>query len=296
MTEARRDWLASEFERHRARLRAIAYRMLGSVAEADDAVQEAWLRLDRHDPGGTKDLRGWLTVVVGRICLDMLRARMASRTRLAGSWLPEPVVWTDEDPEHDALMADSVGMALLIVLESLAPPERLAFVLHDVFGVPFEEIAPVVERSPQATRQLASRARRRVRAKAREPDAEIAVQRHVVDAFLAAARDGDFDSLLRLLHPDVIVRIDGGPDAPRQFARACIAGAQAVARETRNFREVGARFEPVIVNGGAGLLVRFPARMLLWVFTVVDGKVAEIDLIADPDKLHRVPPPRRDYN
>jgi RNA polymerase sigma-70 factor (ECF subfamily) len=279
----RRDWLAEEFERHRRHLRAVAYRMLGSVSEAEDAVQEAWLRLDRSDPGGTDDLRGWLTVVVGRICLDALRRRKARREQ----WLPEPIIRTaaDQDPERDMVMADSVGLALLVVLESLTPPERLAFVLHDVFGMPFDEIAPLVERSPAATRQLASRARRRVRAEAPEPDADFAVQRGVVDAFLAAARGGDFEALLQVLDPNVVLRIDGGPNAPRPLARPAIVGAEAVANAVRNFRDVGAKVEPVIVNGAPGLVVRYPARSFLAAFTVANGRIVEIDLIADQDKL-----------
>ena len=287
----RRDWLAEEFERHRGHLRAVAYRMLGSVSEADDAVQEAWLRLDRSDPGGTDDLRGWLTVVVGRICLDTLRKRKSRKEQLAGSWLPEPIIRTanDAEPERDAVMADSVGLALLVVLESLTPAERLAFVLHDVFGMPFEEIAPVVERSPAATRQLASRARRRVRAQAPEPDADLAVQRRVVDAFLAAARDGDFEALLQVLDPNVVLRVDGGPNAPRPLSRPPLVGAEAVARGASAFRGGAARAEPVIVNGGAGVLVRFPARLLVAAFTVANGRIVEIDLIADPDKLRGIP-------
>ncbi len=283
----RRDWLAEEFERHRGHMRAVAYRMLGSVSEAEDAVQEAWLRLDRGDPGGTDDLRGWLTVVVGRICLDALRRRKSRREQLAGSWLPEPIVRTshEAEPEHESVMADSVGLALLVVLESLTPPERLAFVLHDVFGVPFEEIAPVVERSPAAARQLASRARRRVRAQAPEPDADLAVQRRAVDAFLAAARDGDFEGLLRVLDPDVVLRIDGGPNAPRPFARPPVVGAEAVARQALLFRGGADRVEPAIVNGAAGLVVRFPARSIVGAFTVADGRIVEIDIIADPEKL-----------
>ncbi len=289
---ARRDWLAEEFERHRGHLRAVGYRMLGSVSEADDAVQEAWLRLDRRDPGGTDDLRGWLTVVVGRICLDALRRRKSRNEQLAGSWLPEPIVRTANDagPEHDMVMADSVGLALLVVLESLTPAERLSFVLHDVFGVPFDDIAPVVERSPAAARQLASRARRRVRAQATEPDADLAVQRRAVDAFLAAARDGDFEGLLRVLDPDVVVRIDGGPNAPRPFSRPPIVGAEAVAGVAENFRgDAAGRAEPVIVNGAAGLLVRFPARSLVAAFTVANARIVEIDIIADPDKLRGLP-------
>jgi RNA polymerase sigma factor (sigma-70 family) len=287
----RRDWLAQEFERHRGHLRAVGYRMLGSVSEADDAVQEAWLRLDRSDPGGSDDFRGWLTVVVGRICLDALRSRKARHEQLAGSWLPEPIIRgaNDAEPEHDLLMADSVGLALLVVLESLTPAERLSFVLHDVFGVPFDEIAPVVERTPAATRQLASRARRRVRARAPEPDADLAVQWQVVDAFLAAAREGNFEALLRVLDPNVVLRVDGGPNAPRAFARRPIFGAAAVAGEANSFRDFGARLEPVIVNGAPGLLARFPARSLLGAFTVAKGRIVEIDLIADPDKLRRLP-------
>jgi RNA polymerase sigma factor (sigma-70 family) len=293
----RQEWLAGEFERHRGHLRGVAYRMLGSVTEADDAVQETWLRLDRSDPGGTDDLRGWLTVVVGRICLDALRRRKSRREQLAGSWLPEPIVSTaavDAEPERNTVMADSVGLALLVVLESLSPAERLAFVLHDVFGVPFEEIAPIVERSPAAARQLASRARRRVRADAPEPDADIAVQRRAVDAFLAAARDGNFEGLMRVLDPDVVLRVDGGPNAPPAFARAPIHGAEAVARAAGNFRGGADRTEPVIVNGAAGLLVRFPARSIVGAFTVVDGRIAAIDIIADPEKLQSLDRPVTD--
>jgi len=288
----RRDWLAEEFERHRGHLRAVGYRMLGSVSEADDAVQEAWLRLDRRDPGGDDDLRGWLTVVVGRICLDALRRRKSRREQFTGTWLPEPIVRTANDagPERNAIIADSVGLALLVVLESLTPAERLSLVLHDVFGVPFEEIAPVVDRSPAAARQLASRARRRVRAQAPEPDADIAVQRKAVDAFLAAARDGDFEGLMRVLDPNVVLRVDGGPNAPRALVRQPIVGAEAVAGQAENFRRgAGAKAEPVIVNGSAGLLVRFPARSILAAFTVTNGRIVEIDLIADPDKLRGLP-------
>src|ERR687891_2549915 len=229
----RRDHLASEFERHRSHLRAVGYRMLGSVSEADDALQEAWLRLDRSDPGGTDDLRGWLTVVVGRICLDTLRRRKARKEQLAGSWLPEPIVRasTDAEPERDTVMADSVGLALLVVLESLTPAERLAFVLHDVFGVPFEEIAPVVERSPAAARQLASRARRRVQGSAPVPDDDLARQREVVDAFLAASRGGDFDALLALLDPDVVLRADRGA----RLGSTEVRGAPAVLEQASRF-------------------------------------------------------------
>src|SRR6202795_3841117 len=212
----RKEWLAEEFEQQRPHLRGVAYRMLGSVSEAEDAVQEAWVRLDRRDPGGSDDLRGWLTVVVGRICLDMLRSRRSRREDYAGSWLPEPIVSAaaDNSPERDAVLADSVGLALLVVLETLSPAERLAFVLHDVFAVSFDEIAEIAGKTPAATRQLASRARRRIHDAGPSPDADVAGQRRVVDAFLAAARSGDFDALLRVLDSEVVLRIDGGGSGP----------------------------------------------------------------------------------
>jgi RNA polymerase sigma factor (sigma-70 family) len=285
----RQEWLAQEFEHQRPHLRGVAYRMLGSISEAEDAVQEAWVRLDRRDPGGTDDLRGWLTVVVGRICLDMLRSRKKRREDYVGSWLPEPIVTgaIDESPERDAVMADSVGLALLVVLETLTPAERLAFVLHDVFAVSFDEIAEVVGKTPAAARQLASRARRRVRDGAPSPDADLAVQRRVVDAFLSAARAGDFEALLRVLDPDVVFRMDGGGAGP--LARPPIAGASDVAREILS---EGAPFaplaEPAIVNGAAGAIVRAAGRPRYVVgFTVVDGHIAVIDLIGDPAKVVR---------
>ena len=283
----RQEWLADEFERQRPHLRGVAYRMLGSVSEAEDAVQEAWVRLDRGDPGGTDDLRGWLTVVVGRISLDMLRARRSRREDYAGSWLPEPIVTTDFDqsPERDAVLADSVGLALLVVLETLTPAERLAFVLHDVFAVPFDEVAEVVGRTPAATRQLASRARRRIHDEAPSPDADLAVQRGVVDAFLAAARNGDFDALVRVLDPDVTFRIDAGGVGP--MARPPLAGAAAVAREIlARGRPFAGYARAAIVNGAAGVVVRVPGRPpIIGGLTVVDGRIAAIDLIADPAKL-----------
>ncbi len=282
----RRDWLAQEFERQRPHLRAVGYRMLGSMSEADDAIQEAWVRLDRRDPGGTDDLRGWLTVVVGRICLDMLRSRRSRRESYAGTWLPEPILGDagGGNPEHDAVLADSVGLALLVVLEALTPAERLAFVLHDVFAVPYEEIAAVVDRSPGAARQLASRARRRVQGAAPQPDADLAVQRRVVDAFLAAARSGDFDALLRVLDPDVVFRTDGGGVGP--LARPPIVGAVAVARQMQS---TGGRFaalaRPVMVNGAAGVVVEAPgARPVVIGFTVARGRIAAIDIMGDPAK------------
>jgi RNA polymerase sigma-70 factor (ECF subfamily) len=284
-----KDRLADEFERARPRLRAIAYRMLGSVTEAEDAVQEAWLRLDRSD-AAIDDLRAWLVTVVGRISLDLLRARKTRREDYAGSWLPEPIVEADPhtQPERDAVLADSVGLALLVVLDSLAPAERLAFVLHDVFAVPFDEIARIVDRSPDAARQLASRARRRIGRTQRAPDADLPVQRAVVDAFLAAARSGDFDALIAVLDPDVVFRTDGGGSGP--LARPPVVGAQAVAGEIRVRGPVFASFaRPVVVNGGAGSLVSLPdGRTIVVGFTVVGGRIAEIDLIADPAKLQGI--------
>jgi len=281
------DWLAEQFEEHRAHLRRVAYRMLGTIDDSDDAVQEAWLRLSRTDSAAIENLGGWLTTVVGRVCLDMLRARRSRREDSVGSWLPEPVVTVGDqsDPEQEALLADSVGLALLVVLETLTPPERLAFVLHDMFGMPFEEIAPIVERTPAATRQLASRARRRVRGAKPESDAGLPEQRRVVDAFLAAARDGDFEGLIAVLDPDVVFRIDFGPDS-RQ-ARPEVEGAEAVARQ---ILARGAPFAPLarpaIVNGMAGALVGLRGRPFAVAgFTVSNGRITEIDIVADPDKL-----------
>jgi RNA polymerase sigma-70 factor (ECF subfamily) len=283
----RREWLAQEFEHQRPHLRAVAYRMLGSIGEAEDAVQEAWVRLDRRDPGGTDDLRGWLTVVVGRISLDMLRSRRSRREDYAGTWLPEPIVSSvrDDSPEQDAVLADSVGLALLVVLETLTPAERLAFVLHDVFAVSFEEIAEIVGRTPAASRQLASRARRRIHDSAPSPDADLAVQRRVVNAFLAASRAGDFEGLLRVLDPDVVFRTDGGGSGP--LARPPVVGGVAVARQ---ILARGTAFAPLarpaIVNGGAGAVVRRPGQPPIVIgFTVANGRIATIDLIADPAKL-----------
>src|SRR5436305_2736201 len=222
-----RDWLAEQFEHHRTRLRAVAYRMLGSLSEADDAVQEAWLRLSRSDAHEIENLGAWLTTVVGRVSLNMLRTRRAHREEPLGVHVPEPIVDRADgtDPEHEALLADSVGLALLVVLETLSPAERLAFVLHDMFAVPFDEIAPIVDRSPEATRQLASRARRRVRGAAPTPDADLDVQWEVVEAFLAAARKGDFDALVAVLDPDIVLRVDGGRTGLSKHVR----GAEAVA-------------------------------------------------------------------
>jgi RNA polymerase sigma-70 factor (ECF subfamily) len=260
--------------------------MLGSLTEADDAVQEAWVRLGRRDPAGD-ELRGWLTVVVGRICLDMLRSRRSRREDYAGTWLPDPLVdlVADDDPAYDVEMADSVGLAMLVVLETLTPAERLAFVLHDVFAVPFEEIADVVDRTPAAARQLASRARRRINASAPTPDTDRKVQRRVVNAFLAAARDGDFEGLLRVLDPDVVFRTDGGGVGP--LARPPTVGSVAVARQMQS---TGGRFaalaRPALVNGAAGAIVEPPdgSRIVIG-FTVTNGRIATIDIIGDQAKL-----------
>jgi RNA polymerase sigma factor (sigma-70 family) len=283
------DWQAREFEEHRPHLRAVAYRMLGSLADAEDAVQEAWLRLNRSDASAVDNLRGWLTTVVARVCLDVLRARRARPEDYAGSWLPEPVVVDDSaDPEQEALLADSVGLALLVVLETLTPAERLAFVLHDMFGVPFDEIAEVVDRSPAAARQLASRARRRVRGATPSVDPDLAQQRRVVDAFLAASRAGDFEALLGVLDPDVVFRIDVG--GARPGAREPIVGAEAVARQvlTRGSR-LAPFARPAIVNGAAGAVVAPGGRPFAVVaFTVSGGRIAAIDLVADPAKLARL--------
>jgi RNA polymerase sigma-70 factor (ECF subfamily) len=288
------DSLTEEFERNRAHLRAVAYRMLGSLSEADDAVQEAWLRLHRSDSGAVNNLAAWLTTVVARVALDMLRARRARGEEYLGSWLPEPIVRVDTDadadPEEQALLADSVGLALLVVLDTLTPSERLAFVLHDMFGVPFEEIAPIVERTPDAARQLASRGRRRVRGATPSPDTDLARQRTVVNAFLAASRAGDFDALLAVLDPDVVFRIDGGGMPPR--ARPPIVGAESVARQVL---ERGSRFAPLarpaIVNGAAGLIIAPGPKPIAVVGLTIDhGRILAIDLIADPRKLERIKP------
>ena len=281
------DWLAERFEESRGRLRSVAFRMLGSRSEADDAVQEAWLRLSRADTSEVENLGGWLTTVVGRVCLDMLRSRRSRQEDYVGSWLPEPIVSLDDEtnPEQEAILADSVGLALLVVLETLTPAERLSFVLHDMFGLPFEEIAPIVDRTPAAARQLASRARRRVRGATPKPDPDVAQQREVVAAFLAAARSGDFDALLAVLDPDVVFRIDGGGIPPR--ARPPVIGAQAVARQLLERAPTFARFaRPALVNGTAGLVVAPGARPISVVgFTVVGGRIVAIDIVADPRKL-----------
>jgi RNA polymerase sigma-70 factor (ECF subfamily) len=280
------DWLAEEFERQRPRMRAVAYRMLGSASEADDAIQEAWLRLSRSDSGTVDNLAAWLTTVVGRICLDMLRARNARREDYAGSWLPEPIV-EQGGPQDEALLADAVGMALLVVLDALEPAERLAFVLHDMFGVPFSDIAEIVGRSPDAARQLASRARRRVRGRVPEADPDLELQRKVVDAFLAASREGDFAGLVAVLDPDVVFRIDtGGTPA----ARDPVSGAEGVARQIlARGTPLAPLARPAIVNGGAGAVVAVRGRPFAVVaFTIAGGRILAIDLVIDPAKLGSV--------
>ena len=284
-----RESLADRFEANRIRLRSVGYRMLGSVSEADDAVQEAWLRLGRAQAADVENLDGWLTTVVARVCLDMLRSRKSRREEPLSPHVPEPIVSREDevDPEHAALLADSVGLALLVVLDTLAPLERLAFVLHDMFAVPFDEIAPIVGRSPAAARQLASRARRRVQVATPVPDSDLARQREVVDAFLAAARGGDFDALLAVLDPDVVLRIDRGA-VPRGASRE-VRGAQAVLAQARTFVPLVASARPALVNGAAGVVVARRGRPLAVAgFTVAHGQIVEIDLLADPARLREL--------
>src|SRR5215208_5322430 len=296
---AESDGLAEQFEANRSHLRAVAYRMLGSLSEADDAVQESWLRLSRSGTNGVENLGGWLTTVVARVCLDVLRSRKSRREESLEARIPDSIAsrQAGTDPEHEALLADSVGLALLVVLETLAPAERLAFVLHDIFAVPFEEIAPIVERTPTATRQLASRARRRVHGTggqdgvgaeeeaATVSDADLNRQREVVDAFLAAARGGDFDALLAVLDPEVVLRSDRGA-IPSGASRE-VRGAPAVARRAAKERARAAR--PALVNGAVGVVVAPRGRLLMVLgFTIRGGKIVEIDAMADPARLRKL--------
>jgi RNA polymerase sigma-70 factor (ECF subfamily) len=282
-------WLAERFEEHRGRLRAVAYRMLGSLEEADDAVQEAWVRFSAAGADEVVNLGGWLTTIVTRVCLNALRARAARPETLAGPNMPDPVLSPDDGPtpEQEALLADSVGLALLVVLDALTPAERVAFVLHDVFAVPFGEIAPMLDRTPEAARQLASRARHRVReAGAREPDGAVAAQRAVVDAFFAAARAGDLAALVELLDPDVVVRTDGFVQGTAVFR-----GAETVANAVLGSADPRAEFRPVLVNGAAGVLVTLRGRPAgLMAFTVVGGRITAVDGITDPQRLRRLLP------
>ena len=280
------DWLAAEFEEHRPRLRAVAYRMLGSVSEADDAVQEAWLRLSRADVGDVENLRAWLTTVVSRVCLNLLRSRTTRRESSLDTHVPDPIV-SDEaglDPEQEALLGDAVGLAMLVVLEALAPAERVAFVLHDVFAIPFDDIAPIVGRTPTATRQLASRARRRVQG-APVPDADLVAQWSVADAFLAASRAGDFEGLLAVLDPDVVLHSDGG--AARPALASVLRGAEAVARGALTFRRFAESATRVLVNGIPGGVARTPdgEPFSVVALTVRAGRIVRIDVLADPDRL-----------
>jgi RNA polymerase sigma-70 factor (ECF subfamily) len=283
------DRLAERFEANRTRLRAVAYRMLGSLAEADDAVQEAWLRLSRSSPDELANLPGWLTTVVSRVCLDLLRSRKSRREEPLTSHVPDPLVSREGviDPEHQALLADSVGLAMLVVLDTLAPAERLAYVLHDLFAVPFDEIAPIVGRSPTATRKLASRARQRVTDASTVPDTDLPRQRAAVDAFFAASRTGDFDALLAVLDPDVIVRADYGA-APAAGSRV-VCGARAVAEQTLTFAQYAQYAQPAVVNGAAGVLAASPERWFAVMgFTVRRGRIVEIDILADPARLRQL--------
>ena len=283
------EWLADRFEANRAHLRAVAYRMLGSVTEADDAVQEAWLRLSRADTSGVVNLGGWLTTVVGRVCLDMLRSRRSRREEPLGAHVPDPIVSREDDiyPEQEALVANSVGLALLVVLESLDPAERLAFVLHDMFAVPFDEIAPIVGRSPTAARQLASRARRRVQGAAPVANTDLTHQRELVDAFFAAARDGDFDALVAVLDPDIVLRSDGG--VLRPDASVVLRGGSAVAKQAFSFAPLFPFVRPALVNGVAGVVVAPRGRPFsVMAFAVRDAKIVEIDVLADPERLRQL--------
>ena len=283
-----RDWLAERFEEHRTRLRAVAYRMLGSLSEADDAVQEAWLRLSRTDADGIENLGGWLTTVVARVSLNMLRSRDVRREEPIGVRVPDPIVDRADgtDPEHEALLADAVGLALLVVLDTLTPAERLAFVLHDMFAVPFDEIAPIVDRTPEAARQLASRARRRVQGERTMPDADLDTQREVVDAFLAAARDGDFEGLLAVLDPDVVLRADVGPLAGGSRE---VRGAANVARQAQTYSQLGLLMHRALINGAAGLVSwRDGEPFSVGGVTVRNRRIVAIDILADPERLRRL--------
>ena len=282
-----REWVTERFEHHRSHLRAVAYRMLGSVSEADDALQEAWLRIRDEDPMSVENMRAWLTTIVGRVCLNMLRSRKSRREELSG-YVPDPVVSLEEsvDPEHEALLADSVGLAMLVVLDALTPAERLAFVMHDVFAVPFAEIATVLDRSEAAAQQLASRARRRVQG-APEPDPDLARQRQVVDAFFAASREGDFDALVAVLDPDVELRIDGG--VLREEASVVLRGAAAVAGHAATYFALYPFVSPALVNGAAGAVVAPRGRLFsVMAFTVTNGKITQIDALLDPERLARL--------
>src|SRR3954447_8923390 len=280
------DWVAERFEEQRPQLRSVAYRMLGSLSEAEDAVQEGWLRLARSDAAAIENLGAWLTTVVGRVCLDMLRSRKARREESLDVRLPDPILTSIDgglDPEQEAVLAESVGLALLVVLDTLSPAERLAFVLHDMFAVPFAEIAPIVGRSVDATKMLASRARTRIRGRAAIPDVGLARQREVVNAYLAAAREGDFEGLVRILDADVVLRADGGPTG---FPSRYIRGAEAVASSAMSSRHLAQYGRAVLVNGEPGsITIRDGEPLSLLAFTVVGGRIVEINVLSDPERL-----------
>jgi RNA polymerase sigma-70 factor (ECF subfamily) len=280
------DWLAERFEANRSHLRGVAFRMLGSLTEADDAVQEAWIRLSRTDASQVDNLRAWLTTVVGRVCLNMLRSRRTRREASLETHVPDPILSPEDgvDPEQEALLGDSIGLAMLVVLDSLAPAERVAFVLHDVFAVPFDEIAPIVGRTPTAARQLASRARRRVQG-APVPDVDLDGQWAVVDAFLAAARAGDFERLLAVLDPEVVVRSDGGVARPGLVS--VVRGARAVAERAMSFRRFAETSTRILVNGTPGGIAWSPdgSPFAVLAVTVKGGRIVAIDVLADPDRL-----------
>jgi RNA polymerase sigma factor (sigma-70 family) len=281
-----RTWLAERFEENRPHLRAVAYRMLGSLSDADDAVQEAWQRLSRADTSAVENLGGWLTTVVARVSLNMLRSREHRREQPLDVRVPDPIVTPEAgvDPEHEAVLADSVGLAMLVVLDTLTPAERLAFVLHDMFAVPYEEIGAMVDRSPVAARQLASRARRRVQGRAPVPDRDLGRQREVVDAFFAAAREGDFEGLVAVLDPDVVLRADGGEE--RNRPTVTLRGARSVAENASGAAKLGRYVRPALVNGAAGAVVVVNGRLFAVMgFTVTDGRIAAIDLLYDPQRL-----------
>lgn len=284
-----RDWLAHEFEEHRSHLRSVAYRMLGSLSEADDAVQDTWERVSRAGTGDVENLGGWLTTIVARVCLNMLRSRKTRREDSLEVRLPDPVVSPlGAEPEDETVLADSVGLALQVVLDTLTPAERLAFVLHDMFDLPFDEIAPMVGRTPVAARQLASRGRRRVKgAELHAPERDLVRQRAVVEAFYAAARAGNFDALVELLHPDVMLRVDQGPTCPG--TSAVVRGAAAVSRQARAGANPAAIIHPVLVNGAVGAVITLHGRPhAIMAFTVSDGRIAEIDVIGDAQRVGRV--------
>jgi RNA polymerase sigma factor (sigma-70 family) len=289
VTMVQQDWLAERFEEHRSRLRAVAYRMLGSLSEADDAVQDTWIRLSRTNADEVENLGGWLTTVTARVCLNMLRSRQTRREEPFGPHVPEPIIdpVAGVDPEHEALLADSVGLALLVVLETLSPAERLAFVLHDMFAVPFDQIAPIVDRTPEAARQLASRARRRVQGSTPVGDADPDQQRRVVEAFLAAAREGNFDALVALLDPDIVLRADSGPGLPQ--ATIEVRGAVEVASRALTYARLQLLNRPVLVNGMLGMIAyRDGKPFSVGAVTVRGGRIVEMDILADPERLSQL--------